>query len=414
MLYCPSCDEECDATSHSMCLTCGDELVSIAPTSAASNGSDGRSQHDNETARGLAQLLLANTINNANHDHNGVVAALIPLVARLDNRGTAGQNGGISDVQDLLPPEALNPQSGTSMHRPVSEKILNGLKRTVLTQHSAELFEAHVCLYPSRRFSDLSPSMEGESISFNAVPGEFEIQTNDDQTRRIHPKMAAALVICSPRTIKGGLSSETLAKIAKIAKHRIPYIAYVERGDGITFVQKALACQRAGQVDDTGKSLCIGVIVGNTTLGGNEVWPYTMQDHRNESHQFGLNVPVVMIRRADGATLVKFAAQATESGASEQQYTPCEIKVDTKEAHSCPVCTDSYEPGATIIRLPFCGHVFHDYCATAWLTKHNTCPYCRKEFSTDDEEYERERRRREASAANLGDVGSSGADNFYG
>jgi len=127
-----------------------------------------------------------------------------------------------------------------------------------------------------------------------------------------------------------------------------------------------------------------------------------------------LNVPVVMIRRADGATLVKFAAQATESGASEQQYTPCEIKVDTKEAHSCPVCTDSYEPGATIIRLPFCGHVFHDYCATAWLTKHNTCPYCRKEFSTDDEEYERERRRREASAANLGDVGSSGADNFYG
>jgi len=404
MLYCPSCDEECEASSSSsMCLTCGDELQTPASNNSTSSARD----RNNETARGLAQLL-ANTMNTNNNDDG--VAALLPLMRQ------SAQNGDISDIQDILPPEALNPQSGTARHRPVSEKVLNGLKRTVLTPQSAELFEAQVSVYPSIQISDLSSSMEGEKITFNAVPGEFAMQfKNDEQKKRCNAKTAAALVICSPRTTKGGLSSETLAEIAQLRQHRIPFIAYVERGDGITFVQKALTCQNAGRLENnTDASLCIGVIVGNTTSGGAEIWPYQMQDNRNEAKQGGLAVPVVMIRRDDGARLVKFASQTTESGKMGANYTPCQIKIHSKEAHSCPVCTDSFEPGATIIRLS-CGHVFHEFCATAWLTKHNTCPSCRKELPTDDEEYEMERRRRETSEANSGDVGSStSANNFYG
>lgn len=400
MLYCPSCDEEVEASSSSsMCLTCGDELQTPASNNSSSTNNSARDRN-NETARDLAQLLLANTMNTNNNDDG--VAALLPLVRQ------SAQNGDISDIQDILPPEALNPQSGTARHRPVSEKVLNGLKRTVLTPQSAELFEAHVCVYPSIQITDLSPSMEGE-ITFNAVPGEFAMKFKNEQKKRSN----AALVICSPRTTKGGLSSETLAEISQLRQHRIPFIAYVERGDGITFVQKALTCQNAGRLENnTDASLCIGVIVGNTTTGGAEIWPYQMQDNRNEAKQGGLAVPVVMIRRDDGARLVKFAQ--TESGKTRANYTPCQIKIHSKEAHSCPVCTDSFEPGATIIRLPSCGHVSHEFCATTWLTKHNTCPSCRKELPTDDEEYEMERRRRETSEANSGDVGSSSANNFYG
>jgi len=376
-----------------------------APPSASNNSSSGGANNEATfSTRGLAQLLANTTPTGDNAN------AHLPFMAQI-NRGTGQDNGDISDIQDLLPPEALNPQSGASRHRPVSEKILNGLKRTVLTRQSAELFEAHLCLYQPRNTTDLSPSMGGESISFNAVPGEFAMQNKHNEQKRSHSK-TAALVICSPRTTKGGLSSETLAEIANLRQHRIPFVAYVERGDGITFVQKALACQRAGQVvENKDVSLCIGVVVGNNTTGGNEIWPYTMQDNKNESQEFGLKVPVVMIRRDDGIRLVKFAA---ESATSDQQYTPCQIKIDTKEAHTCSVCTDSYEPGATIIRLPSCGHVFHEYCGVAWLSKHNTCPYCRKELPTDDEDYERERRRRETSESNAGEAGSSGANHFYG
>ena len=396
-MYCPSCDEECEASSSTMCLTCGDNLV------ASDNNTSQQRSNSNETAaagvsfstRGVAQLLASAIPTGGNVD------ALLPIMNQF-NSG-AGENNGIADIQDLLPPEALNPQSGTARHRPVSQKILDGLARTVLTRHSAELFEAHLCLHKPREITDLSP-MGSECISFNAVPGEFAMQYQTDHKRN---SKTAALVIFSPRTTKGGLSSETLAQITKLQQNRLPFVAYVERGDGITFVQKALACQRAGQIENSDVSLCIGVVVGNNTTGGNEIWPYTMQDNRNEAKKFGLKVPVVMIRRDDGARLVKYA---TESAASNQQYIPCQIKIDPKEAHTCPVCTDSFTPGATIIRLPSCGHVFHEYCVLAWLSKHNTCPFCRKELPTDDEDYERERRRRETSEASGEPSGAS----FYG
>ena len=67
MLYCPSCDEECEASSSSsMCLTCGDELQTPASNNSTSSARD----RNNETARGLAQLL-ANTMETNNNDDGG-------------------------------------------------------------------------------------------------------------------------------------------------------------------------------------------------------------------------------------------------------------------------------------------------------------------------------------------------------
>ena len=177
----------------------------------------------------------------------------------------------------------------------------------------------------------------------------------------------------------------------------------LERGSRITTSSTSIS---------TSTSRCIGVIVGNAG-SGDEVWPYIMQDLKKEAQQYGLTVPVVMIRRDDGRRLVQWATtfpksksdgehdemqrQQLREGEELQQcnntnsyYTPCRIIIRNKdsESNSCPVCADSFAIGDTIVRLPSCGHVFHEACAMMWLTKHNTCPYCRSELPTEDEEYD--------------------------
>ncbi|KAL3803799.1 hypothetical protein HJC23_003961 [Cyclotella cryptica] len=423
--WCPACLEFCPDCLDGICTTCGEELQ------LANADEQSRSlvtQHRENDP--LALAFLASSVPSTRIDRS----ALLPLVNQLrsipidSNEGTRN-DGDISDLAALLPPEALNPQAGSSTQRPVSQSVLENLKRVVLTPQSAELFDAHVCLFQHRSIGDFSPCLAGEgvqtSLKLNAIPGEFGPRTARDTTikeaRSDDSKLPqrntrnAALIVCSPRTTKGGLSAETLAEIAVLKRNRMPYIAYVERGDGITFVQKAIACQRAGEISDSkNQSLCIGVIVGNTAPGGaKEVWPYVMQDNSNEATKFGLRVPVVMIRRDDGMRLVQWASKSNTTDSTKHllQYTPCQILVHAKHEHShtCPVCTDPYVSGATIVRLPTCGHVFHESCALTWLRKHNTCPYCRKELPTEDEEYEVQRRRREARGS-----GESVTENGFG
>lgn len=55
--------------------------------------------------------------------------------------------------------------------------------------------------------------------------------------------------------------------------------------------------------------------------------------------------------------------------------------------HLCSVCKDDYEMGQNLIQLP-CTHLFHDDCILPWLKERNSCPTCRYELKTDDNEYE--------------------------
>lgn len=401
----------------------------------------------------------------------------------------------LADIASLLPPEALNPQAGPTRHHPVSKKVLNEIqnKKAVLTEQSAELFDACVTLSAPRSMEAdngkiIATAMRNSTYSesstnlvLNAVPGEFgplangnrdtnattpmansKASATDVNSMSTHSTNAAALVICSPLTTKGGkLSPSTLRQIEILRKRRIPFIGYVERGDGITFVQKALVCQRAGEADENGahadgskkkRSLCVGVVVGNrgTTGSQSEIWPYIMQDTKGEAEKFGLQVPVVMIRREDGRRLIRWASRSTgargegtnatagdmtttmmdelpndtngenvqtakQTPLHQQQedyiYTPCQIQIRPKQSNACPVCTEIFRAGDIIVRLPLCGHVFHEACAMAWLTKHNTCPYCRKEYPTEDEGFEAERRRRERERES---VGVDSGHDFYG
>ena len=418
-MFCPACEEEVSSPQpDGICLTCGEDLV--LNTNNQNQPQTAAAHYQNDGAAAAAVALLASNVTGGTID-----PSLMPFVNQLQ-----GNDDVVNDLAEILPPEALNPQAGETKNRPASQTALDNLKRIVLTPQSSELFDAQISLFEPRPINDLSPpsSMQqsAEQITLNAVPGEFTYEASHDNATDEHnciiqkrPR-TAALVVCSPRTTKGGkLSSQTLSEIALLRQHRMPFVAYVERGDSITFVQKALVCQRAGEETQHSEaesskselSLCAGVIVGNTASSGCGVWPYVMQDNKHEAQTYGLKVPVVMIRREDGIRLVEWAKRKDESG--DLQYTPCQLVVRSKEAnsHTCPVCTDAYVPGATIIRLPLCGHVFHDSCALAWLTKHNTCPYCRKELPTDDEDYERTRRRREALGTTSGDANGH---NFYG
>lgn len=54
---------------------------------------------------------------------------------------------------------------------------------------------------------------------------------------------------------------------------------------------------------------------------------------------------------------------------------------------SCSVCKDEFEKLQNLLKLP-CKHLFHDECILPWLKERNSCPTCRYELQTDDDEYE--------------------------
>ena len=63
---------------------------------------------------------------------------------------------------------------------------------------------------------------------------------------------------------------------------------------------------------------------------------------------------------------------------------------DFNDSEKYCVCLKQFVVNQTV-RLE-CSHKFHVQCITPWLQMHNSCPLCRTEFPTDDEEYERNKR----------------------
>lgn len=64
-----------------------------------------------------------------------------------------------------------------------------------------------------------------------------------------------------------------------------------------------------------------------------------------------------------------------------------EVKIERADTKQCPVCLKQFEVNDKASLMP-CHHMFHQECILPWLDKTNSCPLCRYELPTDDEEYE--------------------------
>lgn len=68
------------------------------------------------------------------------------------------------------------------------------------------------------------------------------------------------------------------------------------------------------------------------------------------------------------------------------------VTTDDEKCAICLVPNENLE-GQKFLKLP-CNHEFHDSCILPWLEKTNSCPMCRQEMKTDDQEYEEQKRRK--------------------
>ena len=150
--------------------------------------------------------------------------------------------------QLLLPPEAMDPQQGASRSRPTAQQTLATMPRIVLQPTMSIMLQATVRVG--------NKTYEAVCGDFGSAP-PIELQ-------------GKGLVLAEPRTGRGEkLSNETKLGVQGGA------ILYMERGDGISFVRKAMLAQQAG---------ASAVVIGNNT---SVAWPYVMKDSVGEATKVG-------------------------------------------------------------------------------------------------------------------------------
>lgn len=353
--YCPNC-EQISGEHPRICTICGETLTEPPdpPGTQATIDLSPVPQYlrDEVRAAGTDMRDLLHSLQREIEQTHGVQ---LDLMRTLQDMRAQWQT---------IPPELLNPQSQAS-GRPVSRKYLQSLPVSVLEKKSALLQQARLILE------------NGHEIE--AIPGEFGQVPDGRSILR-----DAVVLLVEPRTARGGLSSETQRRLAQESR---PVVCVMDRGGDVTFAVKARVAQEAGA--------SAAVVVNHVS----SPWPYIMKDSRGEGT--GLEIPTVMVAMKDRDMLIDGKG--------------CRLEIE-RQAPACIICTDEFVVGSTVVRVPECGHLYHHECIRQWWESHNTCPYCRRELPTDDEDYEQERRRAgrtHGGASAPSDRNSTSYDDFY-
>ncbi|XP_012259068.2 E3 ubiquitin-protein ligase RNF181-like [Athalia rosae] len=82
-----------------------------------------------------------------------------------------------------------------------------------------------------------------------------------------------------------------------------------------------------------------------------------------------------------------------------------DVRLSDEESEQCPVCLKPFDAESLIKQMP-CKHSFHKECITPWLEKTNSCPLCRYELPTDDEDYEMYKKEKKRAVQREEDVKS--------
>lgn len=386
--WCPDCEDVCEDHAR-ICTICGASLQE-RPAVVATQQQQGQPQQgqpsetatDTDTATDTAARTaqLRHLLGNIREQINDIGGRQEGLLRDLRDTDAAAA----AATWEAAPAEAMDPGQGAARSRPTSRDALDKLPRIQLTKDSFLFRRAAFAV--SEDTCRLPFIMEAVPGEFGA-PGAFAL---DD----------AVVIVAQPVTGKGGLSPETLAAIQKESR---PVILYMERGASLTFVTKANMAEKAGAV---------AVVMGNNA---SQPWPYIMKDSKGEAETSQLTIPVVMIKQSDGQSIVSAASASANASQQEDNKHGISCRLDiASQSNECVVCRDDFEPGQTAIRLPACGHVFHEQCACHWLKQHNTCPYCRRELPTDDAAYEQERRRTQRTHAGSAGTANNHWHSFYG
>jgi hypothetical protein len=396
--WCSECKETC-LNHATLCTICGSTLeappAAVVSDLARRNQDSAARRRTNDPPGSLFSFTMQDLVQEATQNQRRDLGDLRELLEniRQEIRATGvAQRDLLEEMRSVreewqaVPAELWDPSIGSgSSSRPTSVEYLERIPRTVVSRKSSILRQG--CLSCSSKAiagCPLPPPME-------VIPGEFGM------TEACALEHGTLILPEFNRTGKGGLALATKTLIANATK---PVIVYMERGDGVTFCQKAITAQDAG---------ASAVVIGNNVT---EPWPYVMKDSKGEAVGDKVSIPIVMVKLADGQALVSFFRQRNNTTVECAKWN---LRMEPQN-QNCVICTESFSISEVLLRLPACGHHFHESCAMQWLTSHNTCPYCRRELPTDDAAYEQERRRTERTHASSDSAAgrSSQYQDFYG
>lgn len=398
--WCPACEEACHDHA-SVCTVCGTALTTPPQQQGQQRSTSSRAAAADTaaTTRTIPTVMqVLPELRQTNQDLTSLLQRIRQQIeeTQVDQARLWQELQNAREEWQMAPAEWLDPSAGSGAAgiRPCSKTYLQNLPRTVLQDYSSILLQPLLAFSKTLQGAATTTNRE-EAWTVEGTVGDFGIPLPSNPFRT-----AGQVVLASPRTGRGGTLSAACRQ--KVQHATQPVLLYFDRGD-ITFAQKALLAQGVGAV---------ACLIGNHV---SEPWPYIMKDSKKEATT--LTIPT--------ALLPKHAAVKLKSSLADHDHDKDDEKDDTSllSAHldisqttrsDCVVCTESFVKGATVVRLPECGHLFHEACALPWLQKHNTCMYCRRELPTDDEEYERERRRTQRTHAGSAPQQNTEFHNFYG